>query len=387
MAEQDVNGAGADVSRIRFRVALHRPLKTSISAIVLYVGIFFGMLFVAILLLNWISDMFTPSNWGTAGIFLFGLGFAALIIFPMRCANGFVNRIRMATLRTRHDRRCRRLTHMLARTDAFRRVPHRLVENALFHHVNAPAAVKKIRKSIGPGNVIFLIQPKDDYPIAPAVTDVTFEPIGIGDRDAISWLCFMNSSLQSPNDSSRSVSVMYGEANGAPKRLSADGQAIPWQEASDRMSRELKRSMRRKKLLIWTNVLTSLICFGSMFRSLWRGAHWTEAWYLYYFLGLMLFGGLLSIIFDRGMWIIPRGMVTRFAHVFKRGPTLKVWTPEDTSIFVSYRDNAVYLIREGKVKPLILDQTGVWAVLSAWVSRAERPSMEKLKGLLDPEGK
>lgn len=72
------------------------------------------------------------------------------------------------------------------------------------------------------------------------------------------------------------------------------------------------------------------------------------------------------------------------SRAMHRVTQIELYTPSNASLIVPVSNEVVFVASRGKSRAVACTGLASWALLAGWISRAETPSMQKLRTLLDP---
>ena len=103
----------------------------------------------------------------------------------------------------------------------------------------------------------------------------------------------------------------------------------------------------------------------------------------------LLAAWLRPLMRERTWWLVPGGLLCREFRMWRRHLDVSLFTAEDSVLFLEMKEGYGIVAAQGRTVRFDCpphESWITWAVLSAWLSRARRPTLEEARTFIEGRG-
>ena len=294
-----------------------------------------------------------PDWYVTSSLFAGAGGAVAWVMYEAR----WHHRVMMAP----SQGRTRRLMK-LAEDARFRsRLPHRVLELQLRTFHCREYAGKDVIRRIAPGELIVVDGPRILDAPRPVACDLPFEPLDLAeDSEQLRGLIAYNAEQQG-------LRIVFAE------------------DVDDDTADQIKHRESRSRLRRWASILFNLFWLVYFVQGCIRDG-WTSTSQILC-VSVLVIGGVALVImmFARGWWLVPGGLIWRRHHLWRRVLKVHLFTPENTPLMLDMRARTGMVVRGDKVQSFTFHESAGWAIVAGWISTARRTTEQEALAFIGPD--
>ena len=324
------------------------------SGLLLVVFTFFLGLIIGAVILAGIRPIFGESQ---ATVLITVISILCLLS-PIVVLLWFANQWHKSKILSKPLFRTRRLERIVAAAPGDNRHRHRVAENILRGKVLTRSVAKRLTNVLEPGDILCVNPPRDEPGLRVTQNSSRFEPMDIDD-----------------DDERLELFVSSGHAMDADLPPQAAGAGF-----AKRAAGALKSLL--KQLFVWAWLLFwAFYILRSLYFLITQGA--TKDSYPAMFIALLcIYGAFMATMFEEKTWIVPGGLIYRYAPFYRRTPLVEYYEPGSTPLVIDWRSNVCVVWSRGRPNCILCPDLAAAAVLLAWASTAPAPTLQEVRSFL-----
>ena len=220
------------------------------------------------------------------------------------------------------------------------------------------SVARQLTNVLNPGDILCVNPPRREIDLFLGRNSIQFEPIDIDDdEDRIELFV---ASGQEADEASPSQPESAGRARTGASALKSF----------------LKQLLSWMWLLFWSFYLLRSIYF-----LITQGAT-RESFPFLVVAFLCIFGIFMATMFEKKTWIVPGGLIYRYAPFYRRVPAVEYFRPDSSPLVIDCRSNHCVVWSGGRPFRLFCPDLAAPAVLLAWLSTAPAPTLQEVRSFL-----
>ncbi len=316
----------------------------------------------------WLFRNFRQNLTPTSLLWILVIVGLAIVIVLTRVWYVFLMRLRDAHWQRDRIDRIRRLKRVFERPNAAARLPHRRLELELLTRRATTRLPARLIQELPPGWLIVINPAEKGVAIPAHRKHQPFEPLDLK-RDAPG---LMNLWYENTGWTAGAIAMI--------EQMTEEFQrAAPWYAKAG-------RAMGR---IHWFLVLYLLWVSPRIYRAI-KSGQYDYLLIVAFVISISYIPALLSLaIFDRAIWLVPRGIVLSEAWQWSSRRRITRVGPERTSLVIDVNQNegqgTAQFVANGKRYTRKLPVPTVFALAAGWLSTAAPPSDEQVQAFVNPE--
>ena len=263
----------------------------------------------------------------------------------------WANRLHVKKILSKPEFRTERLARLISSDPSAERIRHRRAEQLLRgKSMLTKSVVRQLFKVLRPGDLLIVNIPREEIRLAKQGNAIQFEPIDLDDDE----------------DRLQSLVLEWKDtaSDEAPGDSSDAGEAV--------RARPIRTMLATVFSWIWL-LFWVLFLLRSTYVFVMNGASRESIPFM--ILAAVCIGSFLAAtMFERKTWIVPGGLIYRYAPFYRKAPLVKYFRPALTPLLVDFRSGILLVSDKDREYQFACPELAAFAVVLAWSSTAPSPT-------------